>query len=77
MKISLATNFDDKLIDEIKDYPVYEIYGKLKNDYIGGGRPDNTLSNIDKENFERHGKKVRKCWSKCINNYKSIYINVC
>lgn len=59
MKISLATNFDDRLIDEIKDYPVYEIYGKLKNDYIGGGRPDNTLTDIDKENFERHVKKVR------------------
>lgn len=59
MKISLATNFDDKLIDEIKDYPVYEIYGKLKNDYIGGGRPDNTLLDIEKETFERHVKKVR------------------
>ena len=35
MKISLATNYDDNLIDQIKDYPVYEIYGKLKHDYIG------------------------------------------
>ena len=49
MKISLATNFDNKLIDQIKYYPVYEVYGKMKHDYIGGGRPDNTLSNIDKE----------------------------
>ena len=60
MKISLATNFDNKLIDKIKEYPVYEVYGKLKHDYIGGGRPDNTLSNIDKEKFENHVKKVRK-----------------
>jgi len=59
MKISLATNFDDDLIDQIKDYPVYEIYGKLKHDYIGGGRPDNTLNDIDKERFEKHVKKVR------------------
>ena len=59
MKISLATNFDDELIDKIKEYPVYEIYGKLKNDFIGGGRPDNTLNEIDKEVFERHVKKVR------------------
>ena len=29
MKISLATNFDDNLIDKIKKYPVYELYGKL------------------------------------------------
>jgi len=56
MKISLATNFDDRLIDIIKNYPVYEVYGKLKNDFIGGGRPDNTLNNINKEKFEKHVK---------------------
>lgn len=59
MKISLATNFDNDLIDQIKDYPVYEIYGKLKHDYIGGGRPDNTLVDVDKKIFEDHVKKVR------------------
>ena len=36
MKISLATNFDDSLIDKVKDYPIYEVYGKMKNDFIGG-----------------------------------------
>ena len=59
MKISLATNFDNNLIDQIKEYPVYEVYGKLKYDYIGGGRPDNTLIDIDKSIFENHVKKVR------------------
>ena len=34
MKISLATNFDDTLIDKIKDYPIYEIYGKMKEDIL-------------------------------------------
>lgn len=60
MKISLATNFDDNLIDGIKDYPVYEIYGKLKNNFIGGGRPDNDLIDVQKEKFERHVKKTRE-----------------
>lgn len=60
MKISLATNFDDSLIDQIKKYPIYEIYGKLKNDFIGGGRPDNTLNNVEKKRFEEHVKKVRE-----------------
>ncbi len=59
MKISLATNFDNDLIDKIKKYPVYELYGKMKNDFIGGGRPNNTLSDIEKEQFEIHVKKVR------------------
>lgn len=59
MKISLATNYDNNLIDEIKDYPIYEIYGKMKNDFIGGGRPDNSLENLEKIKFEEHVKKVR------------------
>ena len=41
MKLSVATNFDDELIDKLKDYPVYEVYGKLQQDYVGGGRPSN------------------------------------
>lgn len=60
MKISLATNFDDNLIDKIKKYPVYEIYGKLKKDFVGGGRPDNELEDVDKKVFEKHVKKVRE-----------------
>ena len=60
MKISLATNFDDKLIDAIKDYPIYEVYGKMKNDFLGGGRPDNTLDKLDVSRFESHVKKVRE-----------------
>ena len=59
MKISLATNYDNSLIDKIKEYPIYEIYGKLKNDIIGGGRPDIELKAIDKTKFENHVKKVR------------------
>lgn len=59
MKISLATNFDDSLIDKIKEYPIYEVYGKIKNDFIGGGRPNNELTDIEIEKFEKHVKKVR------------------
>lgn len=60
MKISLATNFDDDLIDQIKEYPVYEVYGKMQYDIIGGGRPDNELIKIEKDIFEKHVKKVRE-----------------
>lgn len=60
MKISLATNFDDNLIDEIKEYPIYEVYGKMKNDFIGGGRPNNGLHDVEKDRFEKHVKKVRE-----------------
>lgn len=60
MKISLVTNFDDNLIDEIKEYPIYEVYGKMKNDFIGGGRPNNGLHDVEKDKFEKHVKKVRE-----------------
>ena len=59
MKISLASNYDNNLVDIVKKYPVYEIYGKLKNDFIGGGRPDISLEDIEVKKFEEHVKKVR------------------
>lgn len=59
MKISLATNFDDDLIDKIKNYEIYEIYGRMKDDMMSGGRPNNSSVSISKETFERHVKKVR------------------
>ena len=60
MKISLATNFDNGLIDQIKGYEVYEIYGRLTEDYLSGGRPTNAIQPILKEQFESHVKKVRE-----------------
>ena len=60
MKISLATNYENDLIDQIKEYPIYEIYGKLKNDIIGGGRADRELDDIEDRKFEEHVKYVRE-----------------
>ena len=60
MKISLATNYEDDLVEKVKDYPIYEIYGKLKNDIIGGGRPDDELKDIETIKFENHVRKVRE-----------------
>ena len=81
MKISLATNFDDNLIEQIKEYPIYEVYGKMKNDFIGGGRPNNSLSTIEKSRFEEHVKKVRNADIKfnyllngsCLSNREQDY----
>ena len=78
MKISLATNFDDELIDKIKGYPIYEVYGKMKEDILGGGRPDNTLKDVSKKRLEEHVKKVRNAGFKfnyllngsCLSNHE-------
>lgn len=68
MKLSIATNFDNNLINQISKYPVYEIYGKFKKDMFGGGRPSNTLEAIDKEKLELHVKTARD------NNIKFNYL---
>ena len=48
MKLSVACNFDDALLDGLRGYPVYEIYGKLTSDFFGGGRPSFYLPEVDR-----------------------------
>lgn len=60
MKISLATNFEDDLIDKIMPFGVYEVYGRFKEDILSGGRPNNSIPEISKNKFEQHVKKVRE-----------------
>jgi len=38
-RFSLAANYDSDLVPEIAQYPVDEVYGKLPDDGISGGRP--------------------------------------
>ncbi len=49
MKLSVACNFDDALIDGLAGYPVYELYGKLNSDPFGGGRPSFYLPEVDRK----------------------------
>ena len=54
MKLSVACNFDDALIDGLAPYPVYEVYGKLNSDMFGGGRPSFYLPEVDRSRLERY-----------------------
>lgn len=54
MQLSVATNFDDILIERIKDYPVTELYGKLSADAVGGGRASFMLPRIGQQRVETH-----------------------
>lgn len=58
MRLSVACNFDDALIDGLKGYPVYEVYGKVSKDYLGGGRPSFYLPQVDKKKVEQTVRKV-------------------
>lgn len=54
MQLSLATNFDDELIGQVKEYPVAELFGKLPRDFVGGGRPSYALAPLPRRRFGQH-----------------------
>ncbi|MCC6749207.1 MAG: U32 family peptidase [Deltaproteobacteria bacterium] len=58
MRLSVACNFDEALIDGLKGYPIQEVYGKVTQDYAGGGRPSFYLPPANKQTVERFVKKV-------------------
>ncbi len=58
MRLSVACNFDEALIEGLKGYPVYEVYGKVSKDFAGGGRPSFYLPTVDRKKVEATVKKV-------------------
>lgn len=56
MKLSVGTNFDDRLPLLLKDSHVDVFYGKLSSDLVGGGRPTFALPTIDRTRVEEHVK---------------------
>lgn len=60
MRLSVATNFDNQLIYEVKRYPVYELFGKLPSDFFGGGRASYMLSPLKKRGLEEHVREVHQ-----------------
>lgn len=60
MKLSVACNFDDALLDGIASFPVYEIFGKLTSDYFGGGRPSFYLPEVNRAQLQRFVKKTHE-----------------
>lgn len=58
MRLSVACNFDDALLDGLRNYPVYEIYGKVTHDYAGGGRPSFYLPQVGKKKVEETVKRA-------------------
>jgi len=52
--LSVATNFDNGLLDAISSYPVTEVFGKLSSDPVGGGRASFALPPLSRRRFEQH-----------------------
>lgn len=60
MKFSVPTNWQEDLLPIFKSSDIYEVYGKFAQDYIGGGRPTYSLSDISKKYFIRYIKKIHE-----------------
>lgn len=60
MRLSVATNFESALIAGIRNYPVLELYGKLRQDAIGGGRAPYQLAHVSRKQLARHVKEAHE-----------------
>jgi hypothetical protein len=52
VRFSVACNFDPQLLEALDGYPVYEVFGKLRADFFGGGRPSFYLPDVDRKQVE-------------------------
>jgi len=59
MRLSVATNFDPELVEQCRDYPVTELFGKLRTDAIGGGRAPYQLGQVSRRQLAAHVRHVR------------------
>ncbi len=59
MRLSVATNFDPGLVEAIREYPVAELFGKLREDAVGGGRAAYQLSRVSRRRFALHVRQAR------------------
>ena len=59
MRLSVATNFDPLLIEAIREYPVVELFGKLREDAVGGGRAPYQLAPVTRRELADHVRQAR------------------
>ncbi len=59
MRLSIATNFDRELVEQCRDYPVTELFGKLQTDVVGGGRAPYQLAKVSRRQLADHVKHIR------------------
>ena len=59
MRLSVATNFDPRLVEALREYPVAELFGKLREDAVGGGRAPYQLAPVTRKDVARHVRLAR------------------
>ncbi len=56
MRLSVGTNFDNELLLRLKSTKVANVFGKLSQDIIGGGRPSFSLPDVSRQQLAEHVK---------------------
>jgi collagenase-like PrtC family protease len=59
MRLSVATNFDPALVESMEGYPVVELFGKLREDAVGGGRAPYQLAHVSRKRLAEHVRHTR------------------
>ncbi|MFX1374171.1 MAG: U32 family peptidase [Promethearchaeota archaeon] len=60
IKLHVATNWDFKLIENLIQYPVIDLYGVSDHTIVGGGRPSFLLQKISEEDIAKYIRKVHE-----------------
>ncbi|UCH15647.1 MAG: hypothetical protein JSV22_06705, partial [Bacteroidales bacterium] len=60
IKLTVPVNWEDNYFDELDFSCTEEIYGKMKIDYIGGGRPPFTMKDISRKKVESYVNEAHK-----------------
>jgi len=61
MRYDLATNFDNKLIENISEFGAVKcLYGMPKQSIVGGGRPSFTIPKISQKQLKKHIETAHK-----------------
>ena len=60
MEFSVATNMENSLIEGLSGFPVCEIFGKLSEDMVGGGRAPYQLPHTSTKQFVNHVSLARR-----------------
>ncbi|MBI3127062.1 MAG: U32 family peptidase [Candidatus Tectomicrobia bacterium] len=60
MRLSVASNYDPRLVEGLAGYPVEEVYGKLPADCLGGGRASYMLGPLSRRRLAEHAAHVRR-----------------
>ncbi|GAB4231883.1 MAG: peptidase U32 family protein [Deltaproteobacteria bacterium] len=59
MRLSVATNFDPALVEALRGTPVVELFGKLREDAVGGGRAAYQIARVSRKRLQAHVREAR------------------